>query len=244
MVIDFEELQAFKAHVLERYPEEACGVLVDGKFLACVNSSPTPTETFKIAADELLKIEMEHGRVQAILHSHPYDRRNAPKWNPVWPSTHDMAQWMKGSIPWGIVSTEGENVSEPVWLDESSPEPLEGRTFVHGITDCYGLFRDWYRLNWGLVLPNYARGMEWWQKGLDMYSENFEAAGFREIKASEVRVGDGVLMQVASPVINHAAVVTGPNEIMHHLIHRLSGTDSLSKWSRCVTKYIRHESSK
>jgi proteasome lid subunit RPN8/RPN11 len=240
MVIDFDQEQAWKKHVLSVYPNEAVGVLINGKFHPCVNTSPIPGQTFRVAAEELGALEVWHGPLQAMLHSHPVISSSPPKWDPRWPSTRDMDDWLKGSIPWGIVSTEGENVSDPVWLDEANPEPLLGREFIHGINDCYSIIRDWFKEQ-GVLLPNYARGMEWWNRGLDLYWQNFKDAGFSVIKREEVQVGDVALMQVRSPVVNHAAIVTGNNEILHHLFHRLSCNDRLDTWERVITAYVRYD---
>lgn len=239
MVIDDSQLELFKAHVLAEYPKEACGVLVRGQFIPCTNTADDPFKDFRISATDLVRIAMDVGTVEAILHSHPIDRKRPPKWNGSWPSHQDMVQWLLGTVPWGIVCTEGENISPFVWLDEGEIAPLEGRPFVHGVWDCYGAVRDWYRLEMKADIPNFPRVMSWWDRGLDHYTKNFEKAGFIEIPKADVRVGDACLMQVRSEVPNHAAVITGPNQILHHLIHRLSGFDRLDRWDRTITKFVR-----
>lgn len=239
MELSNECLEAFKAHVLAVYPEEACGFVVDGGFVPITNTAETPLETFRIDPIDYVKAS-KLGTVQAVLHSHPYKIDSHPQWPVEWPSEADMSCWMAGDLPWGIVATEGEGISQIVWLDESVIEPLEGREFLHGVHDCYGIIRDWFRVNRNVTLMNCPRNMEWWYAGKDLYSENFERAGFKAIPLVEAEAGDVVLMQVRSPVVNHAAVVTGPNQIMHHLIHRLSGTDQLSKWERHITTALRY----
>lgn len=233
-------LEAFRAHVLARYPEEACGVLVDGSFIPCQNVSENPRKHFRIAAEELVRIGMERGRVEAVLHSHPFDRRSPPKWPAAWPSHHDMVQWLKGDVPWGITATEGENIDPLIWLNESEIAPLEGREFVHGVWDCYATVRDWYRLAKGLTIPNFPRAMDWWEAGANHYEENFEKAGFKEITRAEADVGDAMLIRVRAPVINHAAVITGNNVILHHLFHRYSGFDRFDRWERFAAKFVRY----
>lgn len=239
MVVDFTQLQAFKKHVLREYPKEACGVLVNGRFEPCQNTHFNPLESFRISAVELALWQGKGQHLDAILHSHPFNRNNPPKHDPIWPTTRDMVEWLKDVVPWGIVSTEGENVSDPVWLDDANPEPLVGRQFIHGINDCYSVIRDYYREQ-GITLPNYARGMDWWDRGLDLYTENFRHAGFEVVPREDIQLGDLLLMQVRATVVNHAAVVTGNNEILHHLFHRLSGYDRLDRWERAVVNVIRY----
>lgn len=238
MHLSFAAQNAFEQHVLREYPREACGVIVAGNYTPCRNVSTEPTTSFRIEGAEIARIEVEHGPIEAYLHSHPFQgQQESP---PEWPTAHDLKSWMNQSKPWGIVATDGVGVTAPVWLDDGHPEPLEGRQFIFGVNDCYSLVRDWFRLERGIVLPNFVREPDWWVSGLDLYGDNFEAAGFVEIRREEVRVGDACLMQIRSPVLNHAAVITGPNQILHHLMHRLSGTDQFSKWERCVGKYLRY----
>lgn len=239
MILGEQCLKDFEAHVLERYPEEACGLVVDGAFIPVPNSALEPTKTFRIDPLHYVKASAM-GTVQAVLHSHPYQIAEQHKWPPEWPSAADMTGWLANNIPWGICATEGQGISQLVWLDEDNPEPLTGREFIHGINDCYSLIRDWFRLERGIALPNFARGMEWWTSGKDLYDENFERVGFRPIAMEELQVGDCVMFKVRSPVTNHAAVVTGSNQILHHLFHRLSGHDELAKWGRVINRAVRY----
>lgn len=230
----------FTNHVLLEYPNEACGLIVDNEYVPCLNIADDKASNFKIAVDDYLDAERS-GNLQAVMHSHPYALTTKSKWDPSWPSENDMHHWLAMNIPWGIVSTDGEGISQVNWMDESYIAPLEGREFVHGVHDCYAVVRDWFRVNWNLTLNNYARGIEWWDQGQNLYVENFAKEGFVEIQAEEVKVGDVALIRVASPVINHAAVVTGTNQILHHLFHRQSGYDTLAKWNRTVRKYVRYQ---
>jgi len=231
-------LKAFEKDVLARYPEEACGLVVNGEYVSVPNVSETPLQTFRIAPEVMVRF-LNSG-LQAILHSHPYDPTNRPKYDAQWPSTKDMQGWLDGNIPWGICATDGEGITQLVWLDEANPEPLVGREFIHGINDCYSVVRDWYRMERGITLINMARGMEWWDNGENYYDAHFERAGFVTIPFKEATIGDGVLFKVRSPVTNHAAVITGENEILHHLFHRLSGHDSLSKWAKVINRAVRY----
>jgi cell wall-associated NlpC family hydrolase len=239
MNISPQALQDFTQHVLKDFPSEACGLIVDGNYTPCPNSAPDPSSDFVINPVHYVKASAL-GTVEAVLHSHPYDKNFDHRWPKEWPSTPDMQSWMKGTVPWGIAATCGEGLTQLVWLDEANPQPLMEREFIHGINDCYSLIRDWYRINKDITLPNFARGIEWWYAGQNLYEENFEKAGFYEINLEEATVGDCVMMKAAAPVTNHAAVIVGPNQILHHLFNRLSGIDSLSKWNRCIVRAVRY----
>lgn len=234
-------LDAFRAHVLSEWPREACGLLVDNVYRPLLNTAPNPTEAFRVSPLDRVQAA-GLGTIRAVLHSHPYDLAKPPKYPPEWPSTADMVGWLADSVPWGICATEGEGISELVWLDEEHPEPMVGRQFVHGVNDCYSVVRDWFKQERGIALRNFPRGMEWWNTGADLYDANFESAGFVSIPMEQAAVGDVLLFQVRSPVTNHAAVITGPNEILHHMVNRLSGHDTLAKWQRVINRAVRYVS--
>ena len=233
-------LKAFEQHVLTDFPNEACGFVINDEYVSVANTAENPTQTFRISPSDHVKAEAS-GRIQAVLHSHPYDKFKASKWPHEWPTTMDMKSWMQGTVPWGITATCGEGISQLVWMDDSVIPPLEGREFIHGIHDCYSLIRDWFRINKGITIPNYARGIDWWHQGENLYEDNFANAGFERIDLDQIQVGDAILMKAASDVANHAAVVVGTNQILHHLFHRLSGTDTLSKWKRCIVCAVRYK---
>ena len=146
------------------------------------------------------------------------------------------------NIPFIIFNTNGTEVSEPLILDDANPAPLLGREFIHGHQDCYGVVRDYYRTKLGIELPRFARGWEWWATEQTLYEDNWGKAGFVEVPRNDYAVNDVLLMQVAAKTINHAAVVTAQNEIIHHLFYRLSGHDTFSKWHAQIVRVIRHSS--
>ena len=238
--LDAKALSDFHSHVLSEYPKEACGVLVNGNYYPCKNVATSPTEHFKVSPIDYFNAQKE-GSVEAILHSHPFNRLEVQPYPAYYPSGPDMLEWMKSSTPWGIVATEGETVTDVVWLNESFIAPLVGRQFIHGIHDCYSLCRDYYRLEHGITLPNYPRDMRWWKKGLDLYTANFKEAGFEEVPFDEARFSDAFLIQYGSRVINHAAIYVGENEILDHIANRLSGRSTLSGMAPYIKKVVRHK---
>lgn len=226
----------FTEHVLQQYPREACGVMVGGTFIPCENTAEDPTRHFRLNPLDLVR----HGKVEAIMHSHPYSRTEHRTYPPEWPSHDDVKGFMATNVPWVIVATDGEGVSEQVVLRDTRDEPLTGRPFIHGIFDCYSLVRDWFWQHKQVTLPNFPRQMGWWHTDADLYIKNFEAAGFKEISIEDVQVGDCLLMRYAARCTNHAAVVTGDNRLLHHIAFRLSGEDYISAWSKNTVKGVRY----
>ena len=76
-----------------------------------------------------------------------------------------------------------------------------------------------------------------------MYLDNFMKEGFHPIDISEISYGDGILMQLESPVPNHAAIYLGDGIVLHHVQGRLSSRDVYGGYYQKVTaKVLRHES--
>lgn len=235
--------QDFKADVLARWPEEACGFVVQGQYIPAPNSALNPLIDFKIRAADRLNL-VQGRKIDAVLHSHPYRIDQVPKYPAMWPSTQDMVSYLSMGVPWGIASSEGETVSDLVWLDDDRilNEPLHGRIFTHGIFDCYSAIRSWFWQNKGVRLPDFARGMDWWDSSEDLYDKNFSDVGFVPIPLEQASVGDCVMVKIRSNVVNHAAVITGPASVYHHAFGRLSGIDDgwLTKWNRHIVRVVRY----
>lgn len=239
-----EQFAAWRGVVIEAFPNEACAFICDGQIVPVANISPNPTTTFQTSAVEVLSLRAQH-TITGFLHSHPAtpDEAGLRPWPVEWPSGADVSGWLADSVRWGISATDGENVTQPIWMDEDHIAPLEGRPFISGIWDCYSAIRDWYRVHRGITLKNYARGMEWWLKGQNLYEDNFADAGFTETTQPEV--GDIALMSIGSRgVICHAAVMDSPSTLYHHTFSRtgqaLSGTVSLNRWSPFIVKWLRY----
>ncbi|SUU51190.1 tail assembly protein [Actinobacillus pleuropneumoniae] len=74
-------------------------------------------------------------------------------------------------------------------------QPLIGREFIHGTTDCYSIYKDFYYLA-GLDMDEFKRQDYWWEKGENLYLENIEGQGFERLSEdAELQVGDVILMQ-------------------------------------------------
>jgi cell wall-associated NlpC family hydrolase len=128
-------------------------------------------------------------------------------------------------------------------MPEGYTAPLLGRMWCHGVLDCYSLIRDWYRLERGIVLPDFTRSDEWWLKNQNLYVDNFRAAGFtRIVDEDALQPGDVLLMQIMAPVPNHGAVYLGDGIILHHLHGRLSCREVWGGYYKKHTTHIlRHD---
>jgi proteasome lid subunit RPN8/RPN11 len=229
-----------KQHAIDEYPKESCGLLLkDGTYEPLENEHPEPEKAFKIDGLKILGREKE---IHAIIHSHPDGNR--------YPSHMDMVSQCQLNIPFGIVWTNGEIAEEPFfWGNGIERLPLVGRPFRHGVTDCYSIIKDWYEMN-GIEIPDFPRKWDWWKKHEDLYSVNFEKAGFKRVEG-DPKIGDVIFFCIASRVVNHAAIYIGGSQIIHHLNYdkkghspaSLSKQDSYYQWDQYATYKVRHDKS-
>lgn len=223
-----ETIEAIRAHAVEEYPRECCGLVlvVKGRerYQPCTNAAQgsehfvLPAEEYAAAADQ--------GEILAVVHSHP----NAP----AAPSQADLVSCEASGLPWHIMRVDlvdgAPAADEMVTIEPSGYEaPLVGRQFSHGVLDCYQLIVDWYARERGIALKQFARADEWWNDGKsDLYTEGFPQAGFVKLPdGAPIEVGDVILMQIRARngVPNHAAIYLGDGLILHHLHGRLSSRD-------------------
>ena len=232
---DNEIIIRMKEHALSEYQKEAVGYIANDRYYEAVNSSDDPINKFKFSYQSL--IEAENNNVKCFVHSHPEGAD--------YPTQKDQLFCITSGVPHGITrlykDSSGEIfIQEPFfWGDQLPITPLLGREYRHAVYDCYSLIRDYYRLEKGILLTHCARRNDWWNKGEDLYLQNFERGGFIRIGEKEVKEGDVILAQIRSPVTNHGGIYMGNSQVLHHLHRRCSKKDNILPWKKYVTHYLR-----
>lgn len=227
-----DALEAIKQHALECYPRESCGlvVVVKGReqYVPCKNIA-TANNEFMIDPADYAAAE-DRGAIIKIVHSHPDASPH--------PSEADNVGCEKSGLTWLIISVPTMQTHE--FKPSGYQPPLLGRVFHHGVQDCYTFIRDYYKQILNVGIPDFDRADNWWQAGDDLYLQGFPKAGFTEV--NEIQQHDVLLMQIASPVPNHAAIYVGDGKIQHHQTGRLSSCDVYGGWYRKITTHIlRHQ---
>jgi len=231
-----EALSAFCAHAQEVFPSECCGVLILVKgrerYVPCRNTHPDGGDYFEMHPEDFAAAE-DLGDILGICHSHSNFSAE--------PTESDRVMLELDTVPWYTLGWPSGKLirTEPTgWK-----APLIGRTFFHGVLDCYALCRDYYSETHNIQLPDYPRKDEWWLHRENLYLDNFKEAGFHTISEAELKPGDAILMQIFSPVPNHAAIYLGDNVILQHLQGRLSGREIYGGFYRkATTHFLRHRS--
>lgn len=236
-----EIVEELSKHAVEAYPQESVGViLTDGTYRRLTNTALEPEKFACWNTKEFDPLYLT-GQVRALVHSHP-DGPNCP-------SGSDMKSQVHLDVPFVIVSTNGVDCLPPLaWGSTLQPPPLHDRPFMHGVTDCYALIKDYYLLERGIELPEFPRDWDWWLNDFNLYDDGFQRAGFVEIDTQDVRDGDVVLFKIRSEVTNHGAIIVDNcGRILHHAASRnpweptrRSKYDTLGRWKPFATRWLRY----
>ena len=222
-----------EAHARAEYPREAVGLVVSLRgtpsYVPCRNQSEEP-DHFILHPEDYVAAE-DLGDIIAVVHSHP---DAGPE-----PSLHDIASHAVGRMAWWIVGLQD---GAATWheMPAAGEMPLEGRTFIHGVIDCYTLIRDYYRQERGVTLMDFHRKDDWWHSGENLYVENFTKAGFVEVDTPSN--GDVILMAIGSPTPCHGAIWLDGDVLLHHLYSRLSCREVYgAAYRERTTHILRHK---
>lgn len=225
-----EAIAAAKAHALQEYPKESCGLIINNIYVPYENVAENPEAAFAFPA---LAVANDLPNASAVIHSHPDGN--------LFPSKTDMQGQIDSNKIWGIVrcsSTVAKDIA--FWGDFLLEEPLIGRSFVPGINDCYSLIRAYFWQTRQIMLMEVARDPEWWSSGENLYESLFTAAGFQSITQAEVKEGDCFIGKVLSEVTNHGGVVLNRGQALHILERRLSRREAIGPWTKYVRYWLRY----
>lgn len=203
------------------------------KYWPCKNLAATPQDFFILDPEDYAAAE-DAGTIYAVFHSHPI--------SPATPSEADRVACEKTGVPWFIVSPYNGKWAEIEPTGYISP--LIGRQWVWGVSDCWTLARDWYKQEWDLELRDWSRPVDPAAFVLDpMFERCFEETGFVDVTGDQIKVGDLLLISIASPGLNHCAVYVGDQMILQHTGGRISSRDIYGGYYQKNTgRVLRHSS--
>lgn len=251
-------IEQAKKHAIEAFPEESCGWIIRDEYIPSKNIADDPVNhkegdntcgcrlcMFRVDKKDVAKYLP---KADMLIHSHPN--------GPLWPSQCDMASQMKMGLPWGIIPVEEGRAGDPeIWGDTLPIPELLGRTFMHGIRDCYSIIRDTFRMgkerlamdgitkNWPfdpIYLADCPRDDAWWEGDDDLYTTNPIKWGFVDVKFEDIKPGDVFLTSIRSEKLNHGGLLISNDLIMHHLPQRVSRREPSAIWGRQAKKWVRY----
>lgn len=114
-----------------------------------------------------------------------------------------------------------------------------------GNDDCFELQRRFFKDNFDIELPNYARPNDWKSDQLDLLRILPEKCGFETItewKLKDLRPGDVMAIAINEANPNHLVVYLGDDKILHHLYGRFSNSEVYRDFWRDRTSFLlRHK---
>ena len=241
-----------KKHARKEFPKESCGLVVAGKYIPCINVAEDPLNDFMISPFDVVSAS-EKGIPEGVIHSHPN--------GPFFPSQTDMKTQIAMNIPWAIIALDDERIGDPIeWGGNVPIPPLIGRQFMHGVTDCYSVVRDAFRLgkegmaaqgmpDWPfdpIFLDEVARDDNWWKGDDDLYTSNFKNFGFVVVNMADAKPGDVWMKAIGNSrsnpgnKLNHAGILVSFDQIAHHMPERLSRREPSGLWGRAADLWIRY----
>jgi len=214
MNLTLQQTKAIKNHAVECYPEEMCGLIVRGDFIPMANLHKNPKENFTISELDMFAYL---GEIDAIVHSHCYDRAKPTMLDIRTPSVEDIIGQKASGIPWFIVGTEGENLTEPVILPRESNNTYLGRPFIWFINDCYTIIQDYYEFELGITLREHRHDIDFKDiRKLDkLFKDDIIKYGFEATTdISDMQNGDLLLLDNTLATQSHLGIYHN-GEIIH-----------------------------
>ena len=107
-------------------------------------------------------------------------------------------------------------------------QSLIGRQWDYGANDCFSLVRDFFKLK-GINLPDFARPDDL-EISESIFLQQAEAIGFRQVKWSQRKAGDVLIMRLQTRTPMHAAILLPDEEILHQRQNSLSAIEPLRRY--------------
>ena len=126
-------------------------------------------------------------------------------------------------------------------FDNSS---LVGKPFDLGKVDCFDLVREFYKLNFDIDIPNFARPNDWEPEEENLIDQLYDKAGFVKMDKEDTWPpcpADILVCTVGGSVPNHLVIFLGGNNILHHKVGMLSAEEIMRPaWKRYTSYILRH----
>jgi cell wall-associated NlpC family hydrolase len=117
-------------------------------------------------------------------------------------------------------------------------ENLVGNPFQLGTYDCLRMVRDFYKQNFDIDIPNYARPTNWNSDTLDLIGLLHSKLGFEKVDTWKLQPGDILATAIGTSKPNHMVIYVGDNMILHHKTGAMSAAETFRPWWKMVTCYV------
>lgn len=210
------------------FKNEPCGLIcvIKGKlkFIEIDNISTEP-DTF---IPEPIKYSAYYPFVVMLAHGHSDNSI---------PSEHDKIQSSIHNIPYLIVNQKTKEYSI---YTPAKYYNLLGRSYNFGVSDCFELARDWYKLHGIYTNPRKVWQDDWWDQGLDYIGNEINEWPF--IPTFNLEYGNLLVFKMGADVPNHIGIYLEDDLFIHHAVNRLSCVENLYPiWGENIVGIYKHE---
>lgn len=209
---------------------EVCGLVVKmkrkTKYVPCKNIASNAFD-FEISQEDVEKAEAI-GEIVAVFHSHVNHEMSF--------TLADIQACNQTDTPY-IMYHLSSQTFHAITPSHEIPRLL-GRGYVAGMSDCFSLVRDYYKLAYNHDIPDEHRWDKWWKEADLITSEAWERDGFFCVSKKDMQPGDVLVMQNGGERFNHLAIFIGNSRILHHCYNRLSCIDIYAGMWKDNTVYV------
>lgn len=118
-------------------------------------------------------------------------------------------------------------------------ENLLGKPWKVNETDCFTLVIDFFKQNFDIDIPNFARPEDWDADKLDLIRKLYPKAGFQLMQDwDDLRPGDVFATNFATSNPNHFVIYVGDNEVIHHRYGMNSTKESYRPAFKMITSFV------
>lgn len=117
-------------------------------------------------------------------------------------------------------------------------ENLIGREFALGKADCFAMVIDFYKQNFDIDIPNFARPTNWDSDTIDLIGMLYKQAGFEKIDTWDLRPGDLLAAAIGTSHPNHLIIYVGDNTLLHHKLNARSASETFRPAYKMFTCYV------
>lgn len=232
-----------RAHALEEFPNECCGVilLVNGhqEVRKCRNVSPEPKNSFVINNADIANVNIKD--IVGFYHSHEQNLDFSLA------DIYFAERLQKNCV---LFVKDSFKIYSPVGMEI----PYVNRPFFVGHLDCFTLFKDYYRRELNITLPEHAHAERYSQNDWKTLAESadyqnntilfdyFKENGFVEVQ--DIRKHDVLLLKLpfTKTFPLHIGVMIEKDKILHHLLEFSSMESYNNRYKRLTTNILRHSS--
>lgn len=243
-----DQKNKIKNYCIEKYPEEACGIGLNGGLIVlCENQSKNKNNFFSIHKEVSDKFK---DQIDFVFHSHCSDK------SATFSDADEQAaiKTKTAYVLYNVLTNEFKK------FEPKGDLPYEGRVLIPGLIDCSALAQDYYKKELGIDFPTMKHPFrfhrfnktfvkmckEYWEKNdgrvlLDFYLER----DFIEVESPKLH--DLIIsnsLSFVSNVFTHISVYLDNNRVLDYGYKGVSGIYSMADFlakSFGEVKFLRHK---